>query len=100
MTDDIIEFLNLETATAEGPWTSKRHTYRVLTSPEYCHLDPRPQLRRVPTGGAAVLVRSEWEEFKKRLAEDTSRKPKRTKLMEHRHQARLERERQLAEASA
>ncbi len=40
-----------------------------------------------------------WERFKKRLAEDGLRKPKRTKLMEERHQARLERERAEAKAN-
>ena len=81
--------------------------YRVLTSRAYAHLDPRPEIRRLPTGNTNVLVRHEpdgsnkigWERFKKRLAEDGLRKPKRTKLMEERHQARLERERAEAKAN-
>ena len=99
MLDKIIEFLNLKTAADETPW-SPAHLRRVLTSDSYRHLDPRPPLRRLPTGNTVVLLRSEWEPFKKRLAEDGSREPKRTKLMEGRHQARIERERREAEGMA
>ncbi len=96
MTDEIIEFLRLATAAEESPW-SVRHLERVLTSDSYSHLDPRPKIRRLPTGGTSVLVRSEWEEFKQRML-DTPKPAKKTTLMEARHQARLDRER--VEASA
>ncbi len=95
-TDNIIEFLRLTTAADETPWSDK-HLYRVLTSDAYSHLDPRPKIRRLPTGGTSVLVRSEWEPFKQRLL-DTPKPAKKSQLMEARHQARLERER--AEAPA
>ena len=95
MTGDVIEFLRLATAADESPWSDK-HLYRVLTSDSYSHLDPRPEIRRLPTGGTSVLVRSEWEQFKQRMLE-TPKPAKKTELMESRRQARLERQ---AEASA
>ena len=95
MSDKVIEFLRLATAAEESPWSDK-HLYRVLTSDSYSHLDPRPQIRRLPTGGTSVLVRSEWEQFKQRMLE-TPKPAKKTTLMESRRQARLERQ---AEASA
>ena len=90
MSDNIIEFLRLVTAADETPWSDK-HLYRVLTSDAYSHLDPRPKIRRLPTGGTSVLVRSEWEPFKQRML-DTPKPAKKSKLMEARHKARLERE--------
>jgi hypothetical protein len=95
-TDNIIEFLRLATAAEESPW-SVRHLERVLTSDSYSHLDPRPKIRRLPTGGTSVLIRSEWEEFKQRML-DTPKPAKKSRLMEARRQARLDRER--VEASA
>ena len=95
MSDNVIEFLRLATAADESPWTDK-HLYRVLTSDSYSHLDPRPEIRRLPTGGTSVLVRSEWEQFKQRMLE-TPKPAKKTTLMESRRQARLERQ---AEAPA
>ena len=95
MPDSVIEFLRLATAADESPWTDK-HLYRVLTSDAYSHLDPRPKIRRLPTGGTSVLVRSEWEEFKQRMLE-TPKPVKKTTLMEARRQARLQRQ---AEAPA
>ncbi len=97
MSDEIIEFLRLATAADESPWTT-RHLERVLTSDSYSysHLDPRPEIRRLPTGGTSVLVRSEWEEFKQRMLE-TPKPVKKTTLMEARRQARLQRQ---AEAPA
>ena len=95
MSDKVIEFLRVATAAEESPWSDK-HLYRVLTSDSYSHLDPRPQIRRLPTGGTSVLVRSEWEQFKQRMLE-TPKPAKKTTLMESRRQARLERQ---AEASA
>ena len=94
-TDNIIEFIRPATAAKESPW-SVRHLERVLTSDAYSHLDPRPKIRRLPTGGTSVLIRSEWEEFKQRML-DTPKPAKKTALMEARHKARLVRE---AEASA
>ena len=91
---EIIEFVNLTTATAESPWGSKDHLRRVLTTDAYAYLDPRPELRYLPTGGGGGLVRSEWELFKKRLAQGHSRGPKQSRLMEERHRARLARERE------
>ena len=96
MSNDVIEFLRIAAAADETPW-SHQHLYRVLTSPTYAHLDPRPAIRRLPTGGTSVLVRSEWEPFKQRLL-DTPKPAKKSQLMESRRQARLERER--VEASA
>ena len=95
MSNEAIELLRVATAAEETPW-SPQHLNRVLTSPAYSHLDPRPKIRRLPTGGTNVLVRSEWEEFKQRLV-DTPKPAKKSTLMEARHQARLARE---AEASA
>ncbi len=95
MSDKVIEFLRLATAADESPWSDK-HLYRVLTSDSYSHLDPRPEIRRLSTGGTSVLVRSEWEQFKQRMLE-TPKPAKKTTLMESRRQARLERQ---AEASA
>ncbi len=102
----IFELVRLATAAAEVDW-SPAHLYRVLTSRDYAHLDPRPKIRRLPSGNTNALVRHEpddsdeigWELFKKGLAEDGLRKPKKTQLMERRHEARLARERE-AEASA
>ncbi len=94
-TDNIIEFIRPATAAKESPW-SVRHLERVLTSDAYSHLDPRPKIRRLPTGGTSVLIRSEWEEFKQRML-DTPKPAKKTQLMEARRQARLERQ---AEAPA
>ena len=95
MSDNIV-FVWLRNAAAETPWC-ERHLYRVLTEPRYSYLDPRPKIRRLADGNKNVLVRSEWEPFKERLAEDGLKKPpKRTKLMKARRQARLEREQQEA----
>ena len=89
---DIIEFVRLRDAAAETPWT-ERHLYRLLTESRYSYLDPRPKIRRLADGNYNVLVRGEWEPFKARLADDGLKKPpKRTKLMNTRHRARLERE--------
>ena len=95
MSGKVIEFIRPATAAKESPW-SVRHLERVLTSPSYSHLDPRPKIRRLPTGGTSVLVRSEWEEFKQRML-DTPKPAKKTTLMEARRQARLDRQ---AEAPA
>ena len=95
MSNAIIEFVKLLTAAEEVDW-SHQHLYRVLTSDAYSRLDPRPKIRRLPTGKTNVLVRSEWEPFKQRLV-DTPKPAKKSPLMEARHQARLARE---AEASA
>ena len=91
--DEILVFVPLRVAAEESPWCLD-HLRRVLTRDEYAFLDPRPELRYLPTGGGGVLVRSEWEVFKRALAEDRSRGPKPSKLMEARHQARLKRERE------
>ncbi len=95
MSNDVIEFLRIADAAEETPW-SHQHLYRVLTSDSYSRLDPRPKIRRLPTGKTNVLVRSEWEPFKQRLV-DTPKPAKKSTLMEARHRARLARE---AEASA
>ena len=96
MPDNIIEFVRLRDAAAETPWT-ERHLYRLLVEPTYANLDPRPKIRRLAGGNYNVLVRSEWEPFKDRLAgEGLKKPPKKTKLMKTRHQVRLERERQEA----
>ena len=96
---DIIEFVKLATAGGEVGW-HPRHLYRVLTEPRYRHLDPRPPIRRIGGSGFNVLVRSEWEPFKQRLAEEGLNKPKkRTQLMDARHRDRLDHE-QEGEAAA
>ena len=93
LVNQILEFVPLKTASGEGPW-GVDHTRRVLTKPEYSYLDPRPKLRYLTTGGGGMLVRHDWEEFKRRLADEGLKQPpKKTKLMEARHQARLSRER-------
>ena len=63
---DVIEFVRLADAAKEGPW-SKEHTYRVFTDPKYAHLDP-PKLVRCGKNTTAV-IRSEWEDFKRRMIE-------------------------------
>ena len=89
---DNIEFVRLRQAADETPW-SERHLYRVLTEPNYSQLDPRPKIRRLGGGNYNVLLRSEWEDFKQRLADDGLEAPrKQTRLSKARHQARLERE--------
>ena len=93
---DIIEFVKLATAAEEVTW-HPRHLYRVLNESSYCYFDPRPAIRRLGGRGNNVLIRSEWEPFKQRLAEEgLKRPPKNTKLSQARHRARLERERERA----
>ena len=89
---DVIEFVRLRDAAAETPWCA-RHLYRVLTDPNYTHLDPRPPIRRFGGRGYNVLLRSDWEIFKQRLVDDGQNAPKRsTNLSRANHQARLDRE--------
>ena len=100
MVQKILEYLRLKTAAAEVD-LSAAHLTRVLTATDYSHLDPRPKIYRLPTGNTNVLVRHEpadspypgWEAFKKQMLEGGLRAPKKAKLMEERHQARLARER-------
>ena len=81
----IIEFVRLNTAAEEGPW-SRAHTYRVLTEPAYAYMDPRPKLHRAGRN-TIVLERQEWEAFKARILEQTHA-PKKTKLGESRRKDR------------
>jgi hypothetical protein len=89
---EIIEFVRLATAAEEIGW-HPRHLYRVLTEPSWSHLDPRPPLRRIGGRGFNTLLRSEWEIFKQRVADEgLKRPPKKTKMSKALHQARLDRE--------
>ena len=104
-----IELITVTTGAAETPWSTAHYT-RILTSPEYAHLDPRPKIRRLPTGRTNCLVRSEHEEFKVRLAEMGAERPPRKQNPRDQlppelrntnpRKIALDRKRQEAEASA
>ena len=95
---DIIEFVKLATAGGEVGW-HPRHLYRVLTEPRYRHLDPRPPISRLGGRGYNMLLSSDWEPFKQRLADDALNSPKKvTNLSKTRHQARIDRDREAAAA--
>ena len=88
----ILEFVTLVTATREGPYDTEAHTRRVLVSDEYAHLDPRPRFYYPGGDGRGVLIRSEWEAFKRRLISERQKGPRRSPYMEKRRALRLIRE--------